>query len=211
MTNGQYIQYGCGWSAPSGWVNFDASPTLRFERLPLVGWLYTKNKNRFPHEVIFGDIVKGLPILQDSCDGVYCSHVLEHLSLEDFRIALRNTNTMLKPGGIFRLVLPDLEYLAKQYFDNPADDAALNFMRESGLGHKSRARNFKGFMISMFGNSRHFWMWDYKSIKLELENAGFVDIRKAFFGDSLDDMFHLVEERDRWVNCLGVESRKQFE
>ncbi len=47
MSNTQCVQYGCGWSAPFSWRNFDASLTLRFERLPLIGHLYTKNESRF--------------------------------------------------------------------------------------------------------------------------------------------------------------------
>jgi hypothetical protein len=39
-----YVQYGCGWSAPRGWRNFDASLTLRFERLPIIGLLYTNSR-----------------------------------------------------------------------------------------------------------------------------------------------------------------------
>lgn len=112
------VQYGCGWCAPVGWQNFDASPTLRFERLPVVGYFYTKNQSRFPENVEYGDIVKGLPIPDDSCERVYCSHVLEHLALEQFRIALKNTFRVLTNGGVFRFVLPDLEYFAKTYVES---------------------------------------------------------------------------------------------
>ena len=87
----EYVQYGCAWSTSKEWRNFDASPTLRFERLPIIGRLYTKNDSRFPIEVEFGDIVKGLPVPDNSCGGVYCSHVLEHLALNEFRSALKNT------------------------------------------------------------------------------------------------------------------------
>jgi len=208
MNEGLYVQYGCGWSAPSGWRNFDASPTLRFERLPLIGRLYTKNESRFPRNVAYGDIVKGLSIASGSCNGVYCSHVLEHLSLDDFRAALHNTHKILRPGGLFRAVLPDLEYLVKQYLSNPSNDASLVFMREACLGHEKRARSLKGYIVSWLGNSQHLWMWDYKSIESELHNAGFVGIRKAYFGDSSDPMFLKVEDKGRWNNCLGVECNK---
>jgi len=208
MNDGQYVQYGCGLSAPSEWRNFDASPTLRFERLPLIGRLYTKNESRFPDNVEYGDIVKGLPVSAESCRGVYCSHVLEHLSLDDFRVALRNTKAILRPGGIFRLVLPDLEFSVKHYLDNPSEEAALEFMKETYLGHERRARGLKGGIASWLGNSMHRWMWDYKSIKPELEDAGFGGVRRAFFGDSSDLVFGKVEDKDRWENCLGVECRK---
>lgn len=113
MSNSNQIQYGCGWSGPKNLSNFDASPTLRFECLPLVGKLFTKNHARFPENVEYGDIVKGLPVQPYSCACVYCSHVREHLSLEDLRKAQKNTDCLLKKGWVFRLVLPDLEYSLK--------------------------------------------------------------------------------------------------
>jgi hypothetical protein len=208
MNDCLYVQYGCGWSAPSGWRNFDASLTLRFERLPLIGQLYTKNESRFPKNVAYGDIIKGLPIAPESCNGVYCSHVLEHLSLDDFRTALHNTHKILGPGGIFRFVLPDLEYPAKKYLSNPSNDAALSFIRGTGLGQERRATGLKDFIISWLGNSQHLWMWDYKAIKPELQDAGFVGIRRAFFGDSSDPRFREVEDKGRWDDCLGIECKK---
>ena len=63
-------------------------------------------------------------------------------------------------------------------------------------------------MLEWFGNSQHLWMWDYKSISSELETTGFINIRRAKFGDSIDPMFKDVEDEGRWVNCLGVECRK---
>lgn len=208
MNKGVYIQFGCGWSAPEGWRNFDASPTLRFERLPILGRLYTKNESRFPNNVEYGDIVKGLPIPTGSCKAIYCSHVLEHLSLEDFRRAVRNTISVLEPAGVFRFVLPDLEWEINQYIRDPAADAAIKFMRSTGLGYEKRARGIKQFLIGWMGNSQHLWMWDYKSIKKELEDAGFVEVRRALFGDSSDPVFKDVEDEGRWVNCLGIECKK---
>lgn len=207
MSDSLYVQYGCGWSAPDAWRNFDASPTLRFERVPLVGALYTKNASRFPRNVGYGDIVRGLPVPRESCTGVYCSHVLEHLSLEDLRTALANTYHMLRPGGVFRFVLPDLEQSAREYLSNPASDAALAFMRGTGLGRERRTKGLRGLVISSLGNSQHLWMWDYKSLERELQDAGFVSARRAFLGDSSDPMFQQVEDSGRWDGCLGVECR----
>lgn len=204
MNKDQYVQYGCGWSAPEGWRNFDSSPTLRFERLPLIGHIYTKNDTRFPENVEYGDIVKGLPIPSESCKGVYSSHVLEHLALEDFRIALLNTLKILVPGGVFRLVVPDLEYSARRYVESLSNAAAFEFIRATHLGRESRPRGIKGLAATWLGNSHHLWMWDYTSIQLELAEAGFAGVRRATFGDSSDPMFRTVEKEDRWENCLGV-------
>jgi len=51
-------------------------------------------------------------------------------------------------------------------------------------------------------------MWDFNSMQRELEDVGFVEIRRAEFGDSRLAKFEDVEEKDRWENCLGVECRK---
>jgi hypothetical protein len=114
-SDGIYVQYGAGLTGPSEWLNFDASPALWFERLWLIGRLVKKNETRFSPHVRFGDIVKGLPILPNRVDGLYASRVLEHLTLEDCLTALANSYKLLRPDGIFRLVVPDLRALAEIY------------------------------------------------------------------------------------------------
>jgi len=204
--NALLVQYGCGLSAPASWRNFDASPTLRFERLPVVGKLYTKNGVRFPEQVEYGDIVKGLPLESGSCDAVYASHVLEHLALDDFRTALRNTYKLLDDSGVFRLVVPDLESLAQRYVASNEINAAESFMRETSLGLASRPRGLIGSIKAWLGNSSHLWMWDFKSLAQELGEVGFVDIRRCEFGDN--SLFNEVEAPERFVDAVAVQSRK---
>lgn len=206
--SGSYVQYGCGWKSPDGWLNFDASPTLRFERIPLIGRMYIKNALRFPKNVYYGDIVRGLPVEKASCSALYCSHVLEHLSLGDFQVAIKNSFDSLKSGGVFRMVLPDLEYLVDQYRLDQSNCASKNFMKSAHLGQEKSPQSLVEKISLFFGNSRHLWMWDYRSLAFELKEVGFVSIRRASFGDSGDDMFRLVEDQERWKNCLGLECIK---
>lgn len=202
------MQFGCGLCAPDVWRNFDASPTLLFEKLPLIGKLYTPNAARFPPNVERGNIVKGLPINPDICAGIYASHILEHLALSDFRIAIKNVYTYLRTGGLFRLVVPDLEILARKYINSNDCDAAEEFMRTTCLGVEVRPRGFTGALRSLIGNSHHLWMWDFKSLSRELKTVGFVNIRRCSFGDSPDSMFELVEEPSRFVDAVAVECVK---
>lgn len=210
--NKQYVQYGCGLSAPKEWTNFDISPTLRIQKTPVLGSLVKSRLNTiFPDNVLFGNIIKGLPVADNSCDGVYCSHTLEHLALEDFRTALKNTYKILKKGGIFRCIVPDLEWSARTYIealDKGKKDASMDFMNGTLLGIHNRPKGTKGFISSFFGNSHHLWMWDSKSLAIELANAGFVDIRECKFNDSEDDMFKHVEAEGRFENAVALESRK---
>jgi hypothetical protein len=205
MATMNYVQYGCGLSAPQGWLNFDASPTLRVQKLPLVGLLRVPGATVFPANVRYGDILKGLPVETGSCRAVYCSHVLEHLSLSDFRLALVNTKAVLAEGGLFRLVVPDLRAAAQRYVADPSDTAASRFMTETYLGVTERPRGIGGFLRSWLGNTQHLWMWDCASLSRELATAGFKDIRLARMGDSGEPMFAAVEEESRWADSVGIQ------
>lgn len=69
MNKKLYVQYGRGLSAPIEWKNFDVSPTLRIQKAPLIGGLLKGRLNVvFPSNVLYGDIIKGLPIQDNSCD-----------------------------------------------------------------------------------------------------------------------------------------------
>jgi len=207
MGKNNNVQYGCAWSAPKNWANFDCSPTLRFEKIPFIGKLYTKNEHRFPDNVCYGDIVKGLPISNNSCDFIYCSHVLEHLSLNDCRRALRNTYKVMKNSAIFRFVLPDLEHCVNEYI-NDSKISALELMRSLDIGLEERPNTITSNIYNYLQNSKHYWMWDYIALKNELENIGFRKIRRAFFGDSDYKIYNTIEEYSRWENCLGIECQK---
>lgn len=203
--NKLYVQFGSGMCAPPGWINFDASPTLRLERIPIVGRLLRKNAQRFPANVRYGDIVRGLPLSPGACDGIYCSHVLEHLAYEDCVAALRNTHHYLKPGGTFRLVVPDFEQLAKAYVNSSEESPAKWFMEISELGRVRRPRGLREFVTAWLGNSAHLWMWDEKSLRVALRAAGFKDIRRAAFGDADDPRFAEVEDPVRFDGCLAMQ------
>lgn len=205
-SSGTYVQFGCGFSTADGWLNFDSSPTLRVERLPAVGptvsRLLARNSKPFPESVQYGDILRGLPVAENSVAACYASHVLEHLSANDMRVALRNTLKILRPGGVFRLIVPDLESRAKVYLkdlESGASDANSRFMRATGLGLESRPAGLLGQIRLMLGGSQHLWMWDEPSMRAELERAGFVAIRRCKFGDASEPMFGAVEEVSRFV------------
>ena len=208
-----YIQYGCGLCAPNEWKNFDSSPTLQLQRLPLVGKLIKNaTKVHFPENVIYGDIVKGLPVKLNSCDGIYSSHTLEHLSLNDFKSALSNTYKILKVGGIFRCVVPDLESYARTYINNIEkgnENSSLIFLFDDTLlGYKNRNRNVTKILTSYFSNSNHLTMWDNLSLMNELTKIGFSSVRKCNFNDSTDSMFKHVEDINRFQNAVSIECIK---
>ena len=202
------VQYGCGLSAPAGWENFDSSPTLRLQRLPLVGRCFLAGQPKFPKSVRWGNIVHGLPLGQNQADHAYCSHVLEHLALDELRRALANTRSLLKPGGVFRLVMPDLELLVKGYVGSSEEDRGIKFIRDTLMGYEFRKHGAGAFLREWLGGSRHLWLWDFAGVRSELRTAGFTAVRRASLGDSGIRDFDVVENPERWQLALGVECRK---
>lgn len=204
------IQYGAGLCGPPTWRNYDSSPMLRLQRTPLLNLLpLARNGAPYPQTVVFGDVVKGLPVATGTADLAYCSHTLEHLSLADCRAALRETWRCLKPGGVFRAVLPDIRVICREYLAiaGNSPDAALTFMRNTCLGLEETPKGLKRLRM-MFSRDAHLWMWDYPAMAAELGAAGFVAIRPANFGDSAHQDFNAVESAPRWENALGFEAAK---
>ena len=206
------IHIGCGMNAPHSFENFDASPTLRFERLPIIGKLYTKNATRFPENAKYGNIVNGVDVGKNSADAVYCSHVLEHLSKEEFYIALKNIYSYLKVGGVFRMIMPDLHSYAKQYlndYSEQLDDSSIKFMNSTLLGiEEERKRGLLYILKNGLSNSRHIWLWDDNSTKKALEDIGFKSINKCSFQESSVDYFNDIEQEGSFNNAFCLECIK---
>lgn len=207
-----YVQFGCGLSAPDGWLNFDASPRLRFERLPLVRKAMGA-RAFFPAAVRYGDIIRGLPVSNGTVKGLYASHVLEHLHRTDLEIALSNAFRLMQPGGVFRLIVPDLAWRVDDYVRTRGDSEAADILQDR-LHFRRRAsvQGLLGRLRAAFGLSMHQWMYDEPLMSQLLASAGFVAIRRCHFGDSDDLAFAAVEDEGRFIDMgfeeLALECRK---
>ena len=124
---------------------------------------------------------------------------------------MQNTFKILKPGGVFRVVVPDLEYFGKRYIQELGDnreDAAIRFVEGTRLGRNSRPKGVKGIATAIYGNAEHLFMWDYNGLKNELEKAGFQNIQRCGFNDSSDEMFKLVEDEERFSHAVAINCTK---
>jgi predicted SAM-dependent methyltransferase len=63
------------------------------------------------------DLVGRLPFADREFDAVYHSHLLEHLPKHKVPFFLQECYRVLKPGGILRVVVPDLEKICRLYLD----------------------------------------------------------------------------------------------
>lgn len=89
------VNVGCGAVAHASWSNFDVVPQLA--------------------HVQALDVRRGLPLVDGVAAAVYSSHVLEHLTDSEARPFLAEMRRVLEPGGVIRLVVPDLEVICRNY------------------------------------------------------------------------------------------------
>jgi hypothetical protein len=104
----------------------------------------------------------------------------------------------LEPGGVFRLIVPDLEERARRYVHEASSrcaEASETFMRTTHLGLEQRPRSLLGRVRLLIGGSAHLWMWDEASIAEELRKSGFISIRRCEFGDADE-----VEDPGRFID-----------
>ena len=75
---------------------------------------------------------EGIPAPSQSVDLIYHSHLLEHLDQEEGEDLIKECFRVLKPGGILRVVVPDLERICRDYLsslkevDKETEHANLN-------------------------------------------------------------------------------------
>lgn len=196
------INIGCGYHTGKSWVNYDVTPTARIQKIPFIGKFLVKKSERFPDEVIYGDIRKKPLSKLGEANNIYCSHTLEHMCLEDMRLALKNIFMMLRNGGSFRLIVPSLESRINNYNN---DKDANKFIREIGMGKEFMNKGLVNKLRQIIGSSNHLWMYDHKNMFDELNKFEFSKIRKCKFGDSKIDAYIQVEDKTRFIDEKGNE------
>jgi methyltransferase family protein len=68
-----------------------------------------------PRDIKRGDSLMPLPDASGSVDEVRASHVLEHFSHREVAAVVAEWARVLKPGGLMRIAVPDLDYIARGY------------------------------------------------------------------------------------------------
>jgi len=61
------------------------------------------------------DARKGLPYSEQTVDGIYSEHFFEHLTQAEGLGFLRECRRILKPGGVVRIAMPDLDEVVSRY------------------------------------------------------------------------------------------------
>ena len=190
------LNLGCGAVRPQGWVNTDSSLNAHIQRIPIVGSIVHKMFHTVEYSdnnVVYMNLNKRWPYKNDSVDIVYASHLFEHLTLPSAELFLNESYRCLAPGGVVRIVVPDLYKICKRYISeyeqsDKADPTefimwAINMHREGQYGMKSGW--MKKFILEWQGYPhQHKFMYDEKSLTKKLKEKGFNEIRSLRYGVS---------------------------
>jgi len=123
------VQLGTFDQSVTGWINTDITWHLFIARVPLlhhvlhaVGLFSKERYLQHKHGVFKGlryvDLTKRLPFRDQSVRVFFSSHMLEHLYPDEVEALMREMHRCLAPGGICRVVVPDLERIVRLFDRN---------------------------------------------------------------------------------------------
>ena len=145
------------------------------------------------------------PFKSNSIDLIYSSHCIEHIKFESVPLLLKDAYRVLKTGGVFRIVVPDVDKLYSLY-DLNKNSKNFKFY-SSGMRAKY---SLKDSILELFGfnldndkflnNSMHLSFYNSSSLKLLLIASGFNSFRVCSFGQSEIDEFKETQTKNGFDN-----------
>lgn len=213
--DGIRLNVGCGPVPIQGWANLDNSLSVRLARIPgvmkalaSVGLVGPRNLKVYSaareFNVLYGSALS-LPFEPNSVKVLYSSHMLEHLDRVEARKFLAEAMRVLAPGGIIRLVVPDLQMRARAYLETGDADTFM-----SALGSREHSLHTFGAKLKFLalGDRGHQWMYDAASLVALLESCGFIGARSVNAGEtSIADPGEL-DLRERMEESIYIEAWK---
>jgi predicted SAM-dependent methyltransferase len=180
VTEVRRLNWGCGEFPEPGWLNSDVKDV--------------------PGIDIVADVRTGLPLEDDSIDYITSIHALPELPYPDLVPALQELRRVLKPGGVLRLALPDLERGIAAYQRGDPDYFHVPDTEARSVGAK--------FVTQMiwFGYSRSLFVHDF--VEELLERAGFEEVTRCEYRQTASRWPEIVALDNRERESLFMEATK---
>jgi len=202
------INIGCGlkW-AKQGWIGVD-----KFHQWP-------KHKRCMRIDISNGALLKHFPA--ESIERIYTSHTLEHFTHDEAIKLLSDFYKIMKPDGIIRIVVPDLDICVEKMYKKDhgwwSDNQIQTREGARGMNDYKMARNF---LISIGANlpvglnredirvarGTHFATWNFDLLEHDLRQAGFKGVVKKNYGEYGCTRFNGMDNRPKC--SLHVEATK---
>ncbi len=173
------LKLGCGNDYKEGWINIDNNSANNIKKLDLKY-----------------DLSKGIPFKTSSVDYMYNEHFLEHLSVKEGQVFLKECKRVLKKDGVLRIAMPDLEACIKEYLNPNWKEDNREYFQKFGLDFiKTRAENIN----INFRSWGHKWLYDREELERRLKEAGFVNIKFCNLRESDYPELRNLETRDESI------------
>jgi predicted SAM-dependent methyltransferase len=156
------LHIGCGKGLLDGWVNIDVYPA------PLAM-----------------NVLWGLPFADGSAHCVFVSHLLEHLFYpRDVQPFLKEVRRVLAPGGVLRVVVPDIEQCIEAYVNN--DPSFFASRRETWPWWPENPTRLEDFLGYAGAGAEPAWLfeshkygYDFETLSKVLIEAGFRSVVRS--------------------------------
>ena len=156
---GVLANIGCGPFGLEGWVNLDLFPA--------------------PGVTMRADCRYGFPLGDGAARGIHVEHYFEHLEPGTERPRfLAECRRCLEPGGILRIVVPDMRKYAEAYLA-----PGWGLLNEIGCGGERPESTFATKMEALnhvfVQDGEHYGGFDAEYLRRTLQQAGFEDIAQV--------------------------------
>jgi predicted SAM-dependent methyltransferase len=186
------VNIGPGLSAKEGWVNVDIF------KFPGVNCIY--------------DCRRDLPFADESVRGIFTEHFVEHIDyIEEVPVFLAECYRVLQPGGVVRIIVPDVEKYVRAYCSDGWEQLTQVRPLESNHvdAHFGSRFNTKMEVLNAVFRQyfEHKYAYDFPTLELALRKAGFCAVRRQEFGvSSMPEL--CVDNPSRISESLYVEGLK---
>ena len=143
--------FGCGATRYPGWVGVDC---FRGKSVDLLL-----------------DLRRRLPFSDSSVDCCYSEHFLEHLYPEEAELHLKEVRRILKPRGVYRIVVPAGIRFAEKYIEGQTEFFAL--------AHPWEERPLDALYKIVNWNGQHRSLYDFSQLEHLAKVTGFSEAREC--------------------------------
>lgn len=184
MKKMDYLNLGCGYRFHPAWTNVDFISTGK--------------------GVIGHNLTQGIPFPNESFDVVYHSHLLEHFPKAEAEFFLRECCRVLRPQGVLRVVVPDLEQIARIY---------LVAIEQARAGSQEWAANYEWILLEMYDQIVRNRSGGEMAVYLcrnNIPNEEFVIKRVGFEAKNLIESFRQRPEKSQSTSLNFLEKIYHF-
>ena len=186
LVPGGYIKLhlGCGTVYKDGWINIDNNSDSNIQKLD-IKW----------------DLRYSLPFPDNSADFIYNEHFLEHLTVEEGISAIKDFIRVLKPDGVMRIAMPDLERAILAYLDKDWKENSKATFEKYGLTFIQTRAERININFHWWG---HKWLYDWEELERRLKEAGCEKIKRCVIFESEHEALRNLETRNESTLIVEV-------